>query len=205
MCSSDLYRPLQDYRPERLPLQPPHPDGQISMQELGAQINRTGQELRNIAPEDQVIENIPKVMRKGKVHFIEVRVARFANTELDFDPDQYGLRAKQDKVPVIKAITVRLTGPDGQFLIDSANSSTQWTEIHNGVDEADFAVWRWRILPQRSGKSKLRLDITARTSSENGITAEIPVQPSRSFDVKVTRNYGAIINRLLAIDRKSVV
>lgn len=179
---------------------PLSPDQQITMQELGTTINRVGQNLKDIPPENQVIENIPKVMRVGKMHYVEVRVARFANTEIDFGPDHYGLRAKHDKIPITKAITVRLTGPDGQFLIDSATASTQWTEIHNGVvDEADFAVWRWRVMPRRAGASKFRLDITARTSSEEGITAEIPVQPSRSIDVKVTRNFGTIIKRLLAL------
>ncbi len=159
--------------------------------------NPQGHEHQQPHADDLVVENIPKVMRVGKIHYIEVRVARFANAELDFGTDHYGLRAKDEKKPITKAITVRLTGPDGQFLIDGATASTQWSQIHKGVvDEADFAIWRWRVMPRKSGKSKLKLDITIRSSSEEGISAEIPVQPSRSYKVKVTRNYGAILKSL---------
>ncbi len=181
-------------------LQPQEPQTQVRMDELATSIKRSGQELQEHSQEDLVIENIPKVMRIGKVHYIEVRVARFANAELDFGQDHYGLRAKQDKIPLTKAFTVCLTGPDGQFLIDCSTASTQWSEIHKGVvDEADFAIWRWRVLPRKAGLSKLRLDITVRSSNENGITAEIPVQPSRAYKVKVTRNYVAISKRLLVV------
>lgn len=152
------------------------------------------------AANDQIIEFIPKVMRQGKAHFVEVRVARFANSELDLGPENYGLLAKNDAKPITKAITVRLTGPDGQFLIDSITPSTQWSEYHASlVEDADFAIWRWRIYPLRRGKSKLRLDVTMRTSSENGLTGEIPVQPSRTINVKVTRNYLRLAKRLIAI------
>ncbi len=176
-----------------------HPDS-ITMEELGTTIKRTGQEFNQNPANDLVLENIPKVMRIGKIHYLEVRVARFANAELDFGPELYGLRAKDDKGPITKAITVRLTGPDGQFLIDSAAASTQWSEIHKGVvDDADFAVWRWRVLPRRAGTSKLRLDITVRSSSDEGLTAEIPVQPSRTYTVKVTRNYLSILRKALII------
>lgn len=141
-------------------------------------------------PDDLVVEQIPRTMRVGSIHYLEVRVARFANAEIDFGPDHYGLRAKEDKGPITKAITVRLTGNDGQFLIDSINASTQWSEIHKGVvDEADFAVWRWRVLPRKAGIANLRLDVSVRSTSEDGMSAEIPVQPSRSFTIKVRRNY----------------
>lgn len=193
-------------KPGQMPVSQQHglPLGQVPTQEkmdgIAASIQQSQKARDNLSDQDQVVENIPKVMRVGKIHFLEVRVARFANTEIDLSPEDYGLRAKQGSTPITKAITVRLTGPDGQFLIDCATSSTQWTEMQGGMtNDADFAIWRWRVQPRKSGVSKLRLDITARTSNEDGLTAEIPIQPSKSIDVKVTRNYGAIIKRAIMI------
>ncbi len=206
--------PAKNMMPPQGQQQPVHP-GQPPLPHGGYQHSQTQEKMDGIAnsiaqnqknreilgDQDQVIENIPKVMRVGKVHYLEVRVAKFANTEIELAPEDYGLRSKQNSNnPLTKAITVRLTGPDGLFLIDCATASTQWTEMQGGItNDADFAVWRWRVLPRKSGVSKLRLDVTARTSNEDGLTAEIPIQPSKSIDIKVTRNYGSIFKKLILI------
>lgn len=173
---------------------------QMKMDDIAGTIAQSQKAHEFINDQDQVVENIPKVMRVGKVHYLEVRVARFTNTEIELAPEDYGLRSKQNATPITKAITVRLTGPDGLFLIDCATASTQWTEMQGGMtNDADYAVWRWRVMPRKSGVSKLRLDITARTSNEDGLTAEIPIQPSKSIDVKVTKNYGSIFKKALIL------
>ncbi len=170
------------------------------MNDIASSMAQSQKNRELLGDQDQVVENIPKVMRVGKVHYLEVRVAKFANTEIELAPEDYGLRSKQNNAPLTKAITVRLTGSDGAFLIDCATASTQWTEMQGGItNDADFAVWRWRVLPRKSGISKLRLDITARTSNEDGLTAEIPIQPSKSIDVKVTRNYASIFKKILIV------
>lgn len=198
--------PLRPRSPQQQPgQQPAYPQqdtaaDQQAMQDIAANIRRNQASLEQHGIDDQVIENIPKVMRVDKLHYIEVRVARFTDAELEFDTEGYGLRAKTEKKPYTKAITVHLTGPDGQFLIDSAAAATQWCELHRAsVDDADFAVWRWRVLPRKAGVSKLRLDVTVRATGENGLSAEIPVQPSKSFEVKVTRNYGRLFKRAFTI------
>ncbi|GAA6212841.1 hypothetical protein NBRC116602_25820 [Hyphomicrobiales bacterium 4NK60-0047b] len=205
--------PAKNMMPPQGLQQPVHP-GQPPLPHGGHQHSQTQEKMDGIAnsiaqnqknreilgDQDQVVENIPKVMRVGKVHYLEVRVAKFANTEIELAPEDYGLRSKQNSNPLTKAITVRLTGSDGLFLIDCATASTQWTEMQGGItNDADFAVWRWRVLPRKSGVSKLRLDVTARTSNEDGLTAEIPIQPSKSIDIKVTRNYGSIFKKLILI------
>jgi hypothetical protein len=205
--------PAKNMMPPQGQQQPVHP-GQPPLPHGGHQHSQTQEKMDGIAnsiaqnqknreilgDQDQVVENIPKVMRVGKVHYLEVRVAKFANTEIELAPEDYGLRSKQNSNPLTKAITVRLTGSDGLFLIDCATASTQWTEMQGGItNDADFAVWRWRVLPRKSGVSKLRLDVTARTSNEDGLTAEIPIQPSKSIDIKVTRNYGSIFKKLLIV------
>ena len=173
---------------------------QKAFENVGASMKHHAQELRQTGSDDLVIENVPKVMRVGKMHYVEVCVARFASAELDFGPENYGLRAKEDKQPKTKAITVRLTGADTQFLIEASTATTQWTEMNNGVmDEADFAIWRWRVMPRKSGKANLRLDVSVRSSGEEGLGAEIPVQPSKSFNIKVTPNYLKGVKRGLLI------
>ena len=70
-------------------------------------------------------------------------------------------------------------------MIEPLTSQTQWVEHQSAlVDSADFAIWRWKVLPLKSGNGKLRLDVTLRSFKDDGLTGEIPLQPSQNFEVK---------------------
>ena len=63
-------------------------------------------------------------MRKGGEEFIEVRVARYSNMELELGLQNYGLKAVRQEGKITKALTVRLSGLEGKFFdraIDVSN------------------------------------------------------------------------------------
>lgn len=117
---------------------------------------------------------------------VEVRVAR-ADAENVHAGMQGGV-PEQHAIAVTKAMSVRLRAPDGGFYIETASPETQWIENQLGVLSDDFASWRWRITPQRRGKGRLQLIVSARTVGSDGLVAETSL-PDQVIDVHVSTNY----------------
>ncbi|HUS95743.1 MAG TPA: Clp protease N-terminal domain-containing protein [Hyphomicrobiaceae bacterium] len=134
----------------------------------------------------QLLETIPRRMRVWIAVPVEVRVAR-ADAENVHAGMQGGV-PEQHAIAVTKAMSVRLRAPDGGFYIETASPETQWIENQLGVLSDDFASWRWRITPQRRGKGRLQLIVSARTVGSDGLVAETSL-PDQVIDVHVSTNY----------------
>ena len=147
-------------------------------------------------PTGRLIENIPRKMRLGALETVEVRIAR---------SDVEGLTARMagggrlhgHEVRVADAMTVRLRAPDGGFLIDPLSAETCWTHKAKsaGLQANDFASWRWSVTPQRRGKARLLLIISAQTLDASGVTAEAAL-PDQVIKVYVRVNYGRTVRRV---------
>ena len=143
-------------------------------------------------PTGRLVENIPRKMRVGALEKIEVRIAR---------RDVEGLTARmtgggqlhRHEVRVADAMTVRLRAPDGGFLIDPLSPETCWT--HNAHQDQDFASWRWSVTPQRRGRARLHLIISAQTLDAKGVAAEAAL-PDQVIKVYVRVNYGRAVRKV---------
>lgn len=124
---------------------------------------------------------------------VEVRIARAELQNL-----AKGMRnqqaAQQHDLIITKAMSVRLRAPDGGFYVEPASPETQWIENQLGVLTDDFASWRWTVTPQRTGRSRLQLVVSARTVGGDGLAAETAL-PDQVFEVRVTTNYGVLAKR----------
>ena len=144
----------------------------------------------------RLIENIPRKMRVGTLAAVEVRIAR---RDVDGLTERMtgGGRLHRHELRVADAMTVRLRAPEGGFLIDPLSAETCWT--HNaqtsGLQEHDFASWRWSITPQRRGKSRLLLIISAQTLDATGVTAEAAL-PDQVIKVDVRVDYGRAVRKV---------
>jgi len=144
-------------------------------------------------PTGRLVENIRRKMRVGALEKIEVRIAR---------RDVEGLTARmtgggqlhRHEVRVADAMSVRLRAPDGGFLIDPLSPETCWT--HNAHQEQDFASWRWSVTPQRRGRGRLHLIISAQTLDAKGVAAEAAL-PDQVIKVKVRVNYGRTFRKVV--------
>ncbi len=136
----------------------------------------------------QLVENIPRQMRDGIAEHVEVRIARSDIRNLAAGM-QGGGSVQQHDLVVTKAMSVRLRAPDGGFFIETASPETQWTESQLGALSDDFASWRWTVTPNRTGRARLQLVVSARTIGSDGLTAETAL-PDQVFDVRISTNYG---------------
>ena len=141
-----------------------------------------------------LVENIPRTMRVAQPETIEVRIARSQIPAMMEAMHGRGAVISHE-LKATRAMSIRLRAPEGGFWIESSSPETQWIENTLGLLHDDFASWRYTITPNRRGKSKLQLVVSARTVGADGMTAETAL-PDQVIDVSVRINYRHAAKRL---------
>ena len=139
-------------------------------------------------PAGRLVENLPRTMQVGIPKIVEARIAKAGVQALAESLQGAGTAYPHDVI-ITKTIAVRLRAPDGGFWIDTASPETQWIENTHGLLSDDFASWRWTVIPQRRGRARLQLVVSARTVGADGVAAETAL-PDQIIDVRVRMNYG---------------
>lgn len=131
-----------------------------------------------------LVESVPRRMRVGVASKAEVRISRDRIEGLVAALGAHG-QPRRPEQPSARALSVRLKAPNAGFIIESVSPETQWVDAGFAGDE--FAVWRWTVIPQRRGKARLLLVVSARTVGHDGLAAESS-PPDRVIDVRVAPN-----------------
>jgi neural Wiskott-Aldrich syndrome protein len=142
-----------------------------------------------------LMEDVPRRMRVGRPATAEVRIARDR-----VDGLLAALNGREPGAAVdataARALSVRLRGAKGGFWIEPATPETQWLEARPDRLDDGHIVWRWTIVPRRTGRSRLTLSVAAHTVGREGLTGAVP--PSeRPVEVKVSRGFLRRTSRLL--------
>jgi hypothetical protein len=132
-------------------------------------------------------------MRLGIPANAEVRIARDRIDTLIATLSGRG-PAPPAEQPPMRALSIRLRAPAGDFWIETTTPETQWVESALNLIHDDYAVWRWTVVPQRRGRGRLTLMVSARTIGRDGIAADA-APPDRVIEVKVGANYRSTVSR----------
>jgi neural Wiskott-Aldrich syndrome protein len=143
-----------------------------------------------------LVESVPRRMRVGVTSKAEVRISRDRIEALVAALNGHSMPHRPDQIAA-RALSVRLKAPNGGFLIESVSPETQWVEGASGLGRDEFAIWRWTVTPQRRGRGRLLLMVSARTVGQDGLAAE-SAPPDRVIDVRVTPNRMHGLGRLMA-------
>ena len=143
-----------------------------------------------------LVESVPRRMRVGVASKAEVRIARDRIEALVVALNSHSMPHRPDQIAA-RALSVRLKAPNGSFLIEAVSPETQWVEGASGLGRDEFAIWRWTVTPQRSGRGRLLLMVSARTVGQDGLAAEA-APPERVIDVRVTPNRMRGLGRWMA-------
>jgi hypothetical protein len=143
-----------------------------------------------------LVESVPRRMRIGVTSKAEVRIARDRIEALVVALNGHSMPHRPDQIAA-RALAVRLKAPNGGFLIESVSPETQWVEGPSGLGHDDYAIWRWTVTPQRRGRGRLLLMVSARTVGQDGLAAE-SAPPDRLIDVRVASNGMRRLGRWLA-------
>ena len=144
-----------------------------------------------------LIENVPRRMRVGVAATAEVRIARDRIEGLIMALNGSGMARRPDAF-ITRALSVRLRAPSGGFYIEPASPETQWVEASSALIQDDYAIWRWTVTPQRRGRRRLVLGVSARTVGPDGVAAE-SAPPDRLIEVRVRANQARRIVRWTAL------
>jgi neural Wiskott-Aldrich syndrome protein len=142
-----------------------------------------------------LVESIPRRMRERVPVTGEVRITR--------DKIEALMQAltnaapQRPAAPLARTLCVRLRAPNGGFVIETMTPETQWIEGNTNLVHDDTALWRWTIVPQRRGRGRLLLTLSARTIGADAVSAET-APPDRMIDVRVRANYARRCARLVA-------
>jgi hypothetical protein len=148
----------------------------------------------------QIALSVPKRMKQGRPHVVEVRIERPPLASSGSDARSYALRSE---TAVARAIAVRLRPNSGRFIIDGASPETQWdqtTATGAGRLASEAAIWRFTVTPTEAGRGVLQLAVAARTLGADGVLAETQL-PDQGYEVRVAPAYGGFMARtsLIAI------
>jgi neural Wiskott-Aldrich syndrome protein len=141
-----------------------------------------------------LIEAVPRRMRVGAAASAEVRMARDK-----IDGLLLALKNRDGQwsgeAPLVRALSVRLRGTKGGFWIEPTTPETQWFEGQRARAEDDYIVWRWTVVPRRSGRSRLTVMVMVHTAGRNGVVATTS-PPDRVIDVSVRLNQARRVVRV---------
>jgi neural Wiskott-Aldrich syndrome protein len=154
---------------------PPRPAARPSAQVRGGQRAAAG----------PLMEAIPRKMRVGTATPAQVRIGRDRIDNLI----QLLTGGRAHPEAVARVLSVRLRAPDGEFSIEPATPEMQWIEAtpghhHTGQPHDDHVAWHWTVTPQRRGRRRLQLLVSARTVGRDGIATETAA-PDRIIEVTV--------------------
>jgi hypothetical protein len=189
--------PLQPGLPSR-PSRAPWPDGTepvsstrqpMTNGELleapAATARRPGQRTGGQAGHGPLVETIPRRMRVGAPASAQVRISRDRIDGLILLLMKGRGMAHRPETSITRALSVRLRAPDGGFWIEATSPETQWIETASGHHQDEQIAWRWTVTPQRRGRGRLILAVSARAVGHDGLAAET-APPDRVIEVAVT-------------------
>ncbi|MGO9173001.1 MAG: Clp protease N-terminal domain-containing protein [Rhodomicrobium sp.] len=139
----------------------------------------------------KVLEGIPRKTSVARTETIQIQLTRedagllFARLPRRGQPQQGA-----GPQPPCRAVTVRLSAPEGGFFIEALTPETQWLfERPSVLGEEPFGTWKWSAISNESGTRVLSVSIFARDIDGNGLLGDIQV-PAQAIDVRVRGGFG---------------
>jgi hypothetical protein len=121
-------------------------------------------------------------LTKEEAGFLLARAARRAQPQL-----------APDGRAICRAVTMRLTAPEGGFFIEPSGPETQWILDRPSIPgEEAFGSWAWTAVPNETGSYVLALSMSARDMDENGGLIDLQL-PDQFIKVRIRGSLGQFL------------
>jgi hypothetical protein len=147
----------------------------------------------NVALLAKILETIPRKARAGVPQKAQISISREEAGLI------FGQLLRRPQQPVgtdaaCRAVTVRLTAPEGAFFIEALTHETQW--LSNRPAGEASGNWAWTAVPAAPGSHGLKVSISARDLDASGPGAMIAL-PDQTIKVRVGRNLRLALGRFV--------
>ncbi len=141
----------------------------------------------------QALETIPRTFRLARGQIVEIRLGKEQAGQLFARPAQ---RQQQGGEPV-RAVSVRLSAPEGGFFIETMTPETQWLlNRPSTAGEEPFGSWSWAVVPNETGRQTLAVSVSVRDIDTNGVLTGSQVA-GETIKIRVRANPGRFLGGLI--------
>ena len=141
----------------------------------------------------KILENIPRKARIGVPQQARISISR-EEAGLLFGQLRRPSQQPAGTEAACRAVTVRLTAPEGAFFIEALTHETQWL-ANRAAGEAS-GNWAWTAVPAAPGSHGLKVSISARDLDASGPGAMIAL-PDQTIKVRVGGNLRLALGRFM--------
>ncbi|MBT3071835.1 hypothetical protein KKP04_13260 [Rhodomicrobium sp. Az07] len=152
----------------------------------------------------KILQPIPRRTRIAAPETVELLLSRdeawalFARARPQGAPG-----AETEPHAPVRAVTVRLSAPEGGFFIEGQSPETQWLLDRPALlGEEHFGSWVWIVVPNEKGAYPLIVSLSARDIDTNGTAVDLHV-PDQAVKVQVRgnfwRGFGSLLRTLLLL------
>jgi|GEM_PF-2302671 len=138
----------------------------------------------------RILQPIPRITRIAVPETVELLLSREEAWALFARARPQGA-ASVEAYPhaPVRAITVRLTAPEGGFFIEGQSPETQWLLDRPAfMGEEPFGSWVWLVVPNDKGPFSLVVTLHARDIDANGAASDLHL-PDQVVKVQVRGNF----------------
>jgi hypothetical protein len=134
----------------------------------------------------KILQTLPRKGRRGVALDVQIVLTReeaaslFARAAARGQPQLPGSEAQAG----CRAVTIRLSAPEGGLFIEPTLPETQWMSSPPGHAGEAFGAWAWMAMPGETGRHTLVLSISARDTGANG-TAGVFQVPDQTVKIRV--------------------
>jgi hypothetical protein len=145
-------------------------------------------------PFAKLLENIPRKARIGAAETVRLQLTK---EEAGFLLAKAVRRGEPQLAPggeaICRAVTVKLTAPEGGLFIESSAPETQWILDRQSFPGEDaFGNWTWTAVPSETGSHVLALSMSARDIDGNGGLADLEL-PDQFIKLRVRGSLGGLL------------
>jgi neural Wiskott-Aldrich syndrome protein len=146
----------------------------------------------------KLLGHIPRKARVAVAETVEILLSREEAAMIFGRPARRGQPQQDHDAPMAcRAVTVRMSAPEGGFFIDAPAPETQWVfDRPSFLGDEAFGRWAWTLIPNESGSYNLTVQISARDIDENGLAGDLNL-PEQVIAVRIRGNFWRGLGRLL--------
>ena len=140
----------------------------------------------NVALLAKIIETIPRKARAGVPQKVQISLSKEEAGLIFGRVFRRPPRQAAGHEAFCRAVTIRLSAPEGGFFIEALTPETQW--LLDRTTEEAFGTWAWTVSPKASGRCCLKASLCAREVDASGPGA-VTALPDQIVKVRIRDNF----------------